>query len=594
MIPPTPSQDVKSAAEKKIFQMFKTDPECKDYTVLHSLGLSNHIKRQYGEIDFVVLAPNEGIFCLEVKGGRVKCEGGIWTFIDRYGNTNTKNYSPFNQAREGMFSLLEAIRKNFGSNHRLHKLVFRYGVMFPSIEFTESSPEYERWEIFDLRDKGPIARYIKRLSQHTHKKVKSTLWYNDKESRPTLKDIEDLIKFLRSDFEIIPPPTVVLTETEKNIFKLTDEQYNCLDALENNDRCLFNGGGGTGKTMIAAEYARREVEKGRNVGFFCYNKLLALQIEKNLTSTIKNKDFLTVSNLHRFIRNKINKSDFEEEFLNEQKNSSNNSLFYKEKYPFYGILGIQSDLTFKPFDTLIIDEAQDLITSDNLDFFNEILLGGLNGGKWAIFADFFRQAIYSDLNEKQMRKCLTEYAPYFTDYKLKINCRNTKKIGEETSAVSGFSAPPFLPSEIEGVPVDYIFYENENEKIEKIESILQKLSEDKIAPKMITVLSAVAVENSCFELLSKSKSFDIDQLSHNFFEEGFNKITFSTIHSFKGLENSIIVMTDVNDLTSSTARSLMYVGMSRARQKLFMVISKDLKDKYDDISRERLTKILSK
>ncbi len=80
MIPPRPSQDVKSAAEKKIFRMFETDPECKNFTVLHSLGLASHIKRQYGEIDFVVLAPNEGIFCLEVKGGRVKRERGSLVF----------------------------------------------------------------------------------------------------------------------------------------------------------------------------------------------------------------------------------------------------------------------------------------------------------------------------------------------------------------------------------------------------------------------------------------------------------------------------------------------------------------------------------
>ncbi|MGI8640889.1 MAG: nuclease-related domain-containing protein, partial [Pyrinomonadaceae bacterium] len=87
MIPPYLSADIKSQAEKKIFEFFKNDPSASNYTVLHSLGLSRHIKRQYGEIDFVVLAPGEGIFCLEIKGGRIKRENGLWTFTNRFGQT---------------------------------------------------------------------------------------------------------------------------------------------------------------------------------------------------------------------------------------------------------------------------------------------------------------------------------------------------------------------------------------------------------------------------------------------------------------------------------------------------------------------------
>lgn len=591
MIPPRPSQDVKSAAEKKIFRMFETDPECKSFTVLHSLGLASHIKRQYGEIDFVVLAPNEGIFCLEVKGGRVKREGGIWSFTDRFGNTTSKNYSPFNQAREGMFSLLEAIRKAFGTHHRLYNLVFRYGVMFPNIEFTVTDTESEQWEIFDLKNRGPIARYIRRLSANAHKKVAETYWYNPKESRPTDGDIETLVNFLRGDFEKIPPPSVVLEETEESLFRLTDEQYKCLDALENNNRCLFSGGGGTGKTMIAAEYARREAEAGKKVGFFCYNRLLALQIKQNLSSSVPGTNRLTVNNLHKFIRDTVIDSELKTEFLQEEK-ETDDKILYSEKYPFFGNLAVQSNPNFEAFDTLVIDEAQDLITPDNLDFFDEILAGGLNGGKWAIFADFHRQAIYSNLSGPQMLQCIKERAPYFTDYKLRINCRNTKKIGEETAAISGFNKPPFLASDIEGIPVDYIFYENRDNQINRIESILSKLAYEGIAPRKITVLSPVAIQKSCFDSLLASGKVEVEEISSSFFDPEFNKITFSTIHSFKGLENSVIVLTDVENLTSVSARSLLYVGMSRARQRLYMLLPEKLRSAYNKLNEESLKRLL--
>jgi hypothetical protein len=39
----------------------------------------------YGEIDFLVLAPKLGVFALEVKGGRVRREDGVWYFTNRYG-----------------------------------------------------------------------------------------------------------------------------------------------------------------------------------------------------------------------------------------------------------------------------------------------------------------------------------------------------------------------------------------------------------------------------------------------------------------------------------------------------------------------------
>lgn len=236
MIPPHLSKEVKSGAEKQIFELFKNDPKCADFTILHSLGLARHVKRQFGEIDFVVLAPDMGVFCLEVKGGRVKRQAGVWTFTDRYGQTNSKRYSPFTQAREGMFSLLGAVGAKFGTNNKLYNLVFRYGVMFPDIEFTQEEPEFERWEIFDLRDKlFPIGRYIEKLSKQAHKQVEGTKWYNPKASRPTQEDIRLLVQYLRGDFEKIPPPITQFNEIENNLLALTSKQYDCLDALESNE-----------------------------------------------------------------------------------------------------------------------------------------------------------------------------------------------------------------------------------------------------------------------------------------------------------------------------------------------------------------------
>lgn len=584
MIPPYLSADIKSQAEKKVFEFFKNDPAASDCTVIHSLGLSRHVKRQYGEIDFVVLAPDKGIFCLEIKGGRIKRENGLWTFTNRFGQTTVKTVSPFTQAREGMFSLLEAIRARFGSHHRLYNLVFRYGVLFPDIEFTDSDTEFERWEIYDLRDrKFPISEYIKRISRGAHRQVTSTKWYNPGASRPTEKDIAELINFLRGDFEKIPPPSVELDETEQLLLTLTEEQYERLDSLEENDRCLFDGGAGTGKTMIAVEFARREAVRGKSVGVFCYNKLLGQQIKHSIADSD-----ITAVNLHKFMRDLIVSSDLKEEFLEQEKSTSSADL-YDEIYPFYAAVAVREIFDFEPFDTLIVDEAQDLISPDNLDFFDEILRGGLNGGKWAMFADFHHQAIYSKLGKDEMFAVLKQRAPHFTVCRLTRNCRNTKNIGEETASVSGFAKPPFRPTAIDGVPVDYQFYADEADQTKRIETLLKKLTADGIPARKITVLSPKVAENSCFSSLQKLNSVKVEQISDSFFDEKVtDKITFATIHSFKGLENSIIVLTDTEDLLSDGSRSLLYVGMSRAKQRLYMILPEHLRQQYQSLLNEKL------
>lgn len=585
MIPPYLSADIKSLAEKKVFEFFKNDPATSDHTVLHSLGLSRHVKRQYGEIDFVVLSPGEGVFCLEIKGGRIKRENGLWNFTNRFGQTTVKSVSPFAQAREGMFSLLEAIRARFGSHHRLYNLVFRYGVMFPDIEFTDADTEFERWEIYDLRDrKFPVSEYIKRLSRGAHRQVSSTQWYNPTASRPTEKDISQLIDFLRGDFEKIPPPSVESDETERILLTLTEEQYERLDSLEENDRCLFEGGAGTGKTMIAVEFARREAARSKRVGIFCYNKLLGRQIKQS----VKNSSEVIAANLHKFMRDLIVSSDFKEEFLSQEKSASSADL-YDEIYPLYAATAIREDLSFEPFDTLIIDEAQDLISPENLDFFDELLRGGLNGGKYAMFADFHRQAIYLNLGKDEMLAALRQRAPHFTYCKLTHNCRNTKNIGEETASVSGFAKPPFHSTAIDGVPVDYQFYADEADQTKRIETLLKKLLAEGIPARKITVLSPRATENSCFPALQNLNSFKIEPISDAFFDEtGTDKITFATIQSFKGLENSVIVLTDAADLLNDKARSLLYVGMSRAKQRLYMILPENLREQYQSLLSERL------
>ena len=110
LIPPIDYIKSQSNAEKKVAnilqQLIANDAE----VAYHSVHLPEHEYKRMSEIDFLVLWKGVAIV-LEVKGGRVKCEHGVWVFTDRYGNHNTKSESPWDQGRSAMFALQKRVQQ---------------------------------------------------------------------------------------------------------------------------------------------------------------------------------------------------------------------------------------------------------------------------------------------------------------------------------------------------------------------------------------------------------------------------------------------------------------------------------------------------
>ena len=431
MVPPHYAEAIKSTGEKQIFDRLRCDPATTDWICLHSLNLARHVKRVYGEIDFVILVPNEGIFCLEIKSGRVARHEGIWTYTNRYGDTSTSTVGPFSQARDGMFSLLESVRKHFGRQHHFTRLLYGFGVMFPHISFSQYDPEIESWQIYD-KDSGrqPISRYILNLAVNTRRNVQFQAWYNEQGSRPSLSDIQELVNFLRGDFERIVKPFDLLLETEEQILQLTEEQCRCLDQLQDNPRCLFDGGAGTGKTLLALEFARREASSDKRVLLICFNKLLGQWLASQRGGTLSRS--IEVDYFHHFLDRIIADSSVDNEFRRAKQTEDQDYLF-GELYPLFALDALSEDV-IESYDTLIVDEGQDLIRSEYLDVFDSLIKGGFAGGTWAIFCDFHHQTIYGETTENTMLSELEQRTSQFTRFRLLTNCRNTRPIGEEVSS----------------------------------------------------------------------------------------------------------------------------------------------------------------
>ena len=574
MIPPYISDEVKSRGERQIFELFEKDPATADWVVMHSLGLSQHTKRLYGEIDFLVLAPGLGVFCLEVKSGKVQRTQGVWQFTNRYGQINRKPYGPFEQAQENMFSLMKAIKKHFGAKSHLNRLMYGYGVMFPHILFSAEGLEQDPWKIYDRASRRrPISDYIKQLATNKRRKVKHKAWFDPIRSLPTQTDVDRLVDFLRGDFERLISPKERLGDIEQQLYQYTAEQYQCLDQLRDNPCCLFQGAAGTGKTMIALESTRHHLFANQRILLVCYNTLVGSWLATQF-SAAQTANNLVVGSFHRFLTKISSASD-------EASVALRDDDYFKYELPLMALEAIDRG-AIGLFDCLIVDEGQDLIRSEYLDVFDSLLKGGLAGGNWEIYCDFEKQAIYADLTAAEMLGLLEERAA-FTRFRLNVNCRNTRPIGKQAALLSGFEVPPFLPAKIEGLPVDYYFYRNEADEVEKLSNLLRQFRRRKIPARFITILSPYRFENSCVAGLDRS-DFHIHDLTKN--RGAFTvsrQITFSTIHSFKGLENTHIVLTGVSRLDDDEFKSLLYVGMSRARAGLSVFIHTQAKKVYDTL-----------
>lgn len=575
LLPPYIDKSCKSTGEKMIFEIFKNSSFSKDWIILHSLNLSQHTVRLYGEIDFLILIPGGGIFVMEVKGGDVKCIDGVWHYTDKFKNTYTSNVGPFNQARDAMFSLRSAIEKEFGRGHKFTKFLSGFLCAFPHLSFDKHSVEYEPWQILDNDSiQNGTENFFDNLVKQFTQKHSGQRWFSEKDSLPDANDLNLLCDFLRGDFERIRTVKERLTEFDKQVKTYTEEQFRILDSIQLNERSITQGSAGTGKTMIAIESAVRAAAEGKTVFLTCYNRLIGEWIQKQVEDW---KDKITVSSLHSYLVEQSKGFDYD-------KTQNFKQDFYSKYLPTL-LKDIYQKGISKKFDKLIVDESQDLIREEYLSLFDSMVSGGLANGNWEIYGDFERQAIFAQLSKEDMLSLIAKYSQP-TKFLLKINCRNTKQVGEETSLISGFEKPPFLLEQLEGIPVEYIFYKDEIEQKKLLGEQLTKLSQNKLPWHEMIIVSPRKFENSCSNLFSGFIIREIKNTSEIVATQNF--IGFATVQSYKGMESNYVVITDIEDLTSDVAKSLLYVGMSRARYGLILLIAESRRNDYRELLKRNL------
>lgn len=564
LIPDSLAPEIKSPVERRLFIEFRNHRTDKKYVVLHSLGIAEHTNHVFGEIDFVILC-NEGVLCLEVKGGQVARENGLWKFTNRFGRISQKREGPFQQVQGNMQSLRQCMARRLDNHDPLACCQYASAVAMPDCRFEATGagidviPEIlvdakQPWDLDSLTSQA--FGYWRRICQEKH---------GFEGGRLTDAEIDRLANLLRGDFRFVPSMKDAVERAEKELCALTAEQYEALEALRDNPRMMISGVAGAGKTMIAMEQARRACLEGRSVLYLCFNHNIAQYVQYQFE---KENICVEAVTLHSFMMRAC-----------DIKWSSERSRDFFEKELPAAFMAAEDVPTYS---LVVIDEGQDLLTATYLECINRIVQNGLKQGRWAIYYDP-NQNIFNSYDQLDAMINKLQQETNVTSWKLYKNCRNTKQIVDANILMTNI--PNQGTPRVFGPQVEYESYEGKENERQKINAVIRKIKDSGAMGNDFIILSRYTLTNPKNGLGADGLDESLGTLKTTgaLWKAKEDEIRFSTISSFKGLESKIVIMIDVDRFSDEDTRLLNYVAASRACAMLYVLYDCEAEQERQDM-----------
>ncbi|BBO84549.1 nuclease [Desulfosarcina ovata subsp. sediminis] len=521
MIPAVP-YSTPSNAERKVFAKLETALPQSGFTAYHSLNLPHHPYKRFGEIDFLLCGP-DGIFVLEVKGGRVNCdEKRQWHFVNRYGEETVKPESPFAQAESALHGFHTILQRHFGIDP-INRFVIGYGVVLPDCDL-RAGAEWERQTYANTADMLHFERWLAALIRYWRNKQVRTR----AATPPDTATLTAVKAFIRPRFEAVVSLHIQASRAEARICSLTESQLKLIDMVSDNRRILCAGGAGTGKTFLAMELARRWTAGGDPVLLACHSAWLRGYLETRFDIP-----HLTVS--------------------------TTASLAVAAKRA-----GVDR------YAALIADEGQDLLNWKDLKALAPFVEGGLEDGRWCMFYDINNQSnLFGGIDAEALDWLEQSGA---TKFNLTQNVRNTKPILDTIKirlgadmGIDGVGAGPKV--------CEYHARSGEDAAQRLADEIDRVIIKGGLSADRITILSprpwARSIAAGLPENVIRSIAI-LDAYAVRQFPPA--RLSFGEIAAFKGMENEAIIVVDLPEpRPGATDQVLHYVGMSRARAILSVI-----------------------
>ncbi|WP_339466774.1 nuclease-related domain-containing DEAD/DEAH box helicase [Pseudomonas sp. EA_65y_Pfl2_P74] len=279
MIPEHGPHHTESYGERQLYSVLKSNlPD--EYTVIHSLpwlcSAVNKLDRSAkptGEIDFLVIHPENGVLALEVKSGVYRVENSVFIHVREGFKIN-----PVSQTRKNVHGFSEWL----GAKPTL-RLNIGYGFIFPNTDFGEGpcSPG-----MYDTSANPPQPLYIdfQRYPDVAEKIIELMKYWKQALSNSDLglSKTQELIDYLSPTIDGHPRWASRIRYDNKVWLQLTREQSAVVRSVLNSKHSLISGWPGTGKTLVAIEVARKFAAEGKNVLVLSFNSRLTDYIRDQL------------------------------------------------------------------------------------------------------------------------------------------------------------------------------------------------------------------------------------------------------------------------------------------------------------------------
>ena len=485
------------------------------------------------EADLVVLMPDSGVVVVEVKGSHVWVEDGAW-FIDR--GQGTERIDPVAQARDARYALRHFVEADprWGSRGRVR---WSHHVVLAHTDLDEgfALPDLPRWQVSGRGDLAEIAG-----------RVFDTMWRWQKDARvPTRDDVELVLEILNGRFPPARDAVALAGDREERAQRLTAEQASLLKVTRLLPRLEIRGGAGSGKTVLAIQQARdlasgRLVGQKKRVAVVCYSYGLATYLRRSLLvgSASRRPAFVgTFEDLGR----RWGVTDF---------GSRDDSAFWEVDLP-RRMAELASGLTHdERFDAVIVDEAQDFAD----DWWTPLLRALRDEESGGLYA-------YSDERQRVFARFGRPPVP-LVPLVLDHNLRNTRQIAEafRPLAPTGMESRGGEGPEVTFVPAS---------KTDALE----------VADEQVDVLFDEGWGAGDIALITLGQRHPVQaerqaSLGQQAYWEQLwstDDIFYGHVLGFKGMERRAVVLCVNEDGNRDRAAERLYVGLSRATDRLIVV-----------------------
>lgn len=487
--------------------------------------------REY-EVDLLVLMPELGVVVLEVKGGSVFVDDrGRW----RQGvGLREHGIDPVHQAMDGKYEAREYVERD--PRWARPRVRWTHAVVFPDTVVSPdfSMPDCPRERVHDRGDMPDLAGRLATLARTTDCDLPV----------PTVDDCDEIVRILHGRNLPLRDVVAAAAAREDAIERLTIEQMMILRATRLIPRMEIRGGAGSGKTVLALAQAK-DLTRGaddrpaQRVALLCYSLGLASMFTRRLSGEKRQHRPAFVGSFEEFAR-----------YLGvERFGGREDADFWETELP-QRMSELAAQLPEgKKFDAFVVDEGQDFADSWWTPILRS-LRDEDNGGLY----------VYSDENQRvfpRFGRPPVQLVPLVLDH----NLRNTKQIADAFS--------PLTPMRMharggDGPDVHFV-------PAEPARAI-------GVADEAVEILLEEGWDPEHVALITTGKRHPVQaERQENDGQDGYwasfwdgDDVFYGHVLGCKGLERKAVVLC-INDTNPERAKERLYVGLSRATDRLIVV-----------------------